>query len=288
MTKKNRREQESETKSSDSSPYIWQRSKIDYTLTIRTRPDLTEHQKEVIDLILDKRNKIIFISGPAGVSKSFLSLYCGLQLLNDRKVGKILYSRPMLESADSGSKLGMLPGTYENKVEPYANAMTALLEELLPTADIKKLTADERLQVLPVNYVRGLTFANQFCIFDECASFTSGELKTLLTRIGSFSKVVLCCDPGQSDLPFNKQGGFDKLIKLFSGEESAEMGIKTAFFDESEVVRSPICKFMVGKFKELDAADKETSKSNGHKNGSAPLILDSSIREWAPSNNSYS
>ncbi len=236
----------------DSSPYVWQPSKIDYTLSIRTRPDLTNHQKEVIDLILDKGSRITFITGPAGVSKTFLSLYCSLRLLNDKKISKILYSRPMVESADFGSRLGMLPGEIFSKIEPYSLAMNRLLEEMLPVGDIKKLNGDDRLEVIPVNYIRGMTFANQCCIFDECSSFTIGELRTLLSRVGAFSRVICLSDPSQSDLPFNKQGGFEKLIKLFGDEESKAMGINSIYFTEEEIVRSEICKFMVTRFKTLD------------------------------------
>ncbi len=262
MNKKQRRDA---TDTKDTSPYVWQSPKIDYSLGIRTRPDLTEHQKQVIDLILDKNSKITFISGPAGVSKTFLSLYCGLKLLNEKKISKILYSRPMLESADPGSHLGLLPGLACDKMSPYAVAMNCLLEEILPLGDIKKLNSDDRLEVIPVNYVRGLTFSNQFCIFDECSSFTLRELQTLLSRIGSYSRVVCLSDPSQSDLPFNKQGGFDKIIKLFSDEDSKAMGINSVYFTDDEIVRSPICKFMVKKFKELESA--------------APII---SQAEWKP------
>lgn len=267
----------------DQSQYVWQRSKLDWELGLRTRPDLTDHQKEVIDLILNKKSKITLISGAAGVSKSYLSLYCALQLLNTKRVSKITYSRPMLESSDSGSKLGMLPGTYENKVEPYAASMHCLLEELLPSSDIKKLVAEDRIEVIPVNYVRGLTFTNQVCIFDECASFTIGELKNLLTRVGEFSRVICLCDPTQSDLPFNKQGGFSKLIKLFSDEQSKEMGINTVYFSDDEVVRSEICKFVVNRFKELETIKEVTKENKEHINGRNGFHHNESIEEYSPS-----
>jgi phosphate starvation-inducible PhoH-like protein len=244
----------------DNSQFVWQRSKIDFELSIRTRPDFTEHQKEVIDLILNKKNKVTLISGPAGCGKTMLGLYCALQLLNTKRISKITYSRPMLESSDPGSKLGMLPGFIENKLEPYAAVMNYLLEELLPAGDIKKLNSDERIEVIPVNYIRGLTLSNDFCIFDEVSSFTLHELKTLLSRVGPHSRVICLSDPGQSDLPLNKQGGFEKLIKLFGDDASKEMGINTVYFTEEEIVRSEICKFMVTKFKELDGT-RDLSKS---------------------------
>ena len=238
MTKKNK---------PDNSPRVYQKPKIKFDLNIRVRPDLTDKQKEILALIQHKDTKIVFLTGPAGSSKSMLSVQAGLHLLNDKKVAEMSYIRPTVESADS--HLGFLPGDIAAKISPYEKVLLDKLEELLPTGDIANLYSEDRIKSEVVNYCRGASWAGKYVILDEAQDFSFNEIKTLLTRLSVFSKMVICADPSQSDLPFNKQGGFERIVSLFSDEEAKALGIYSVQLEECDIVRSELCKFLVSRFK---------------------------------------
>lgn len=232
----------------DKSPYVFQHSKIDYDLSIRELP-WTPKQIDLIDLIEDKSTRLVLISGPAGSSKSCISIYTGLHALQSRKNSHIIYCRPLLESADSGSRMGFLPGTKELKEEPYKRVINEKLAELLPKGDIEKLTKENRIEFTEVNYIRGASMNAVFLVADEVQNYTFHELVTLITRLGKYSKVILCADPEQSDLPIGKQGGFVKLWNMFNDDESKEKGIYSFEFTEDDIMRSELCKYIVKKVK---------------------------------------
>ncbi len=234
----------------DNSPKIEQRDKIKEELNIKEFP-WTPKQIELIQLINNKDCKLVLLSGAAGTSKSLVATYCGLQALNNKRVSELIYTRPILESADSGSKLGFLPGERNIKVQPYLSVLEEKLEELLPNSQIQSLKQNERINFLEVNYARGINISAKYWLIDEAQGFCLSEMITLLTRISKASKVIVCADPNQSDLPSNKKGAFEKLFKLFSDEESKKNGIYTFSFTNEDILRSDLCKFMVGKFQEL-------------------------------------
>lgn len=228
----------------DSSPVVFQRKKIDYELKIREFP-WTDKQKELISLILSKDVKILFLNGPAGTSKTLTSVYCGLKLLNDKKVSDFLYIRPIVESSDS--QLGALPGTASEKIHPYMIVLEDKLIELLPSPEIKKLQDDNRINAMPVSFTRGCHWPCKYIFIDESQNYSRRELITLMTRVGEFSKVVISADPAQSDLKKDKQGAFIELLNLFSDEESKKNGIYTFSFDKNDIIRSGIVRFIIEK-----------------------------------------
>lgn len=209
-------------------------------------------------LICSNDSKLIFVTGPSGVSKSLVSIYCGLKLLNNKRVGEILYTRPILESADSASKLGFLPGDRFLKTQPYLTVVEDKLEELLPPAQKNRIQKEDRIKFLEVNFARGLNIAAKYWIIDESQGFTEKEMITLLSRIAEASKVIVCADPMQSDLPVNKRGAFQKIFQLFSDDISKENGIHTFSFDKDDIKRSLLCKFIIEKFEGSDIG------KNGH------------------------
>lgn len=233
----------------DTSPHVHQRDKIKFELTIR---DLkwTEKQKQFFELALSKENKIFFIEGPAGSSKTLVSMYCALKFLNDKRMSEILLVRSPVESADHS--LGLMPGTLEDKYSLYLGPFMDKLEELLPLDQINKLKIDKRLVMAPINFCRGASYSAKCIIADETQNISLKEAQLLLTRISSFTKLFLCYDPEQSDLPKNKQGAMKKLTDAFGDEESRKMGIVHFKFDEEDIVRSELCKFIVKKFKTIE------------------------------------
>lgn len=244
-----------ETISKDTSPYVWQRNKIDFDFGIRELP-WSDKQKQLINLILDKSSRCVFIEGPAGVSKTSTAVYAGLQLLKQKKVSDIIFVRSAVESADS--KIGYLPGSIDEKFEAYMAPFVEKMEEFLDQHTIKRLHADARVNAMPVNYIRGLHWPAKCIIVDECQNITFRELITTITRLGEFSKIIFLGDPLQSDLPDNKKGGFSKMGEMFSCQESINQGIHYFQFDKNDIVRSTFVKFVVEKLETFQY------KLNGH------------------------
>ena len=229
----------------DKSPKVHQNEKIKETLTINSKVDFTEKQKILIDILQNKQTKLVFLSGPAGSSKTFISVYSALNLLNDKRVSELIYVRSAVESADS--KLGFLPGEMDEKMSPYIQPLVDKLEELLPKSQIDKLKKDERILGVPVNFLRGLNWNAKCIVADEAQNMTKKELITLITRVGEFSKLFICGDPDQSDI--NGKSGFLPIMTSFDDEESRNHGIFVFKFTEEDIVRSELVKFILKKLK---------------------------------------
>jgi phosphate starvation-inducible PhoH-like protein len=246
MSKKLRPVSVASKASNDKSPYVHKdHKKLDFDLKIRESIKWTDKQKELFSIIQDKTTKMVYIRGCAGTSKTLSAIYCGLQELNAKKFNELVYIRGAIESADQ--KLGMLPGEISSKIEPYLIPLMEKLDEFLIEPQIKALVNGEFVSGAPVSFLRGRHMANKYIVVDEAQSLSFSELTTIITRLGEFSKVIICADPMQSDLPSNKQGGFDKMFKIFSDEESKQNGIRTFEFSPEDIVRSKLVKFIVEK-----------------------------------------
>jgi phosphate starvation-inducible PhoH-like protein len=265
-------------KQNDNSPYVFQRDKISFDLTIKNLP-WSEKQKEIIAKFLDKGTKVLLLKGPAGTSKTTLAMYCGLTLLNMKRVSDMVLVRSAVESSDS--KLGFLPGTLDEKIAVYLTPFHDKFEELLCKAQLDKLQKDNRLTICPINFARGLHFSAKFVCADEVQNFSRKEIHTLMSRIGEFSKVFLCGDPDQSDLPYGKSG-FNKVFELFNNDEAKEHGIFCMELGEEDIVRSELCKFITHKFKELhNIIQQEESHKYHHKDNKNV----DNVSSWKPSDN---
>jgi phosphate starvation-inducible PhoH-like protein len=228
----------------DHSPVIPQRPKLGTTLKIYKR-ELTERQKQFLYLASDKSTKIIFVSGPAGTSKTFLAVLQSLIMINEKKVSDLIYIRSAVESSDT--KLGYLPGDASEKMNPYIQPLMDKLTEMLPKGDISILSKEERITSVPVGFLRGLNWNAKVIIADEAQNMTYKELFTLITRIGEFSKVFILGDPEQSDI--NGKSGFIKMMSYFDDDESRENGIHIFRFTEDDIVRSGLVQFIIKKIK---------------------------------------
>ncbi len=230
----------------DKSEKIPQRDKLSIVLTLRP-PVWTEKQQNLINTILDKDSKLIFVSGPAGTAKTLIATYCGLMLLQDKKVTEILYVRSAVESSDN--PLGFLPGKLEDKYNPFVEPFFEKLYELLPTGgghqQILHLKKEERLVAKPVGFLRGTDTKLKYVLSDESQNLTLKELTTLLTRFGKHSKMVVCGDFQQSDISPTKASAFKQVCDAFNDEEAGKMGIKYFEFDVGDIMRSEECKFIV-------------------------------------------
>lgn len=238
----------------DNSPVVLgQRNKIDFDFNIRGLP-WTEKQKELISIILDKKTRCVFISGPAGTSKTATSVYSALELLRAKKISDLIFLRTVVESADS--KMGFLPGEASNKLHNYMIPFLDKMDDFLEVGTIKRLQNDERFHASAVNFARGLNWAGKVVICDESQNATFKELTTIITRMGQFSKLLIIGDPFQSDLPENKRGGFSKMMEIFNDLESQENGIYTYEFTSDDILRSDFVKFIVKKLESVQNSDK--------------------------------
>ena len=206
-----------------------------------------KNKKKFVDIALDPECKIIFVSGPAGSTKTYMAVFAALRQLRQDGELDLLYVRTAIESAEKG--LGALPGTIEDKFNPYMAPLEDKLDEMLPkTTTIKQeLIKSGRVQAMPINFLRGASWLNKIVIADESQNFTFRELVTLITRIGEGTKLFVCGDTMQSDI--NGKSGFNDMIKVFDDDESKEKGIYCFRFNESDIFRSEILKYIVKKLK---------------------------------------
>lgn len=225
----------------DRSPKIPQREKLDFALTIQQRNDLTPKQQELLKLILDRETRVVFLSGPAGTAKTYLSVLAGLMLMQKHSVSDILYIRSVVESASKS--MGYLPGEAGDKMEPYLRPLRDKLDEILPLNEVTQLIKDKRAEGMPVGFLRGASFNARFILVDEAQNLDQKELITVLTRVGRFSKIIIAGDPMQSDI--NGKTGFSPLYKLFDDEESRTNGVYCFTFAKDDIVRSGLVKYIV-------------------------------------------
>lgn len=229
-----------EAETRDKSTFVPQGSKVDFDLHIRERDDITPKQKELIDIILDPKTRVVFINGPAGTSKTWTAIYCGLKLLADRRLSHITYVRTVIESASKS--LGALPGEIGSKMEPFLMPLADKLDEFLPVAEKNQLIKENRARGIPVNYLRGASLNAQYIICDEAQNFTRKELTTAITRLGQFSKLVVLADPAQSDV--NGHSGFMPFYTLFDDQQSRDHGIHCFSFTKDDIVRAGILRYI--------------------------------------------
>jgi len=204
---------------------------------------LTDKQKQLLKIIFDNDSKIIFISGPAGTSKTYVAIYGALQLYNMNNERGITYVRTIAESGEKS--LGALPGEMAEKINPYMMPMNEKLDELLIPGQASIVKDKEIVKGMPINYLRGASWRDEIVIADESQNFTFKELTTLMTRLGRGSKLIICGDPMQSDI--NGKSGFADMYSLFNDEDSREKGIHTFHFGAEDIQRSEILKYVITK-----------------------------------------
>lgn len=213
--------------------------------------NLTNKQKSFAQIAFDKNTKIIFINGPAGSSKTFLAVYCALHMLNMNPRSELKYIRTIAESGERA--LGSLPGTVDEKFNPFMMPLYDKLDELLPLPQSKYLETNGFIEALPINFLRGASWNDKIIIADESQNYSTKELVTLLTRIGENTKMFICGDAMQSDI--GNKSGFMKVYELFNNKESEDKGIFCFQFDEEDIMRSEILKYIVATFKKLDKSN---------------------------------
>ncbi len=191
----------------------------------------SEKQKDYVRAL--KESDIIISAGPAGTGKTFLAVAIALTMLLEKKIDRIILSRPAVEA---GERLGFLPGDMREKVDPYLRPLYDSLYDLLDFEKIQKKIEVGDIEIAPLAFMRGRTLKNSFAILDEAQNATDTQIKMFLTRIGENSKIVINGDPSQIDLPNKSLSGLNKSKKLLGHLKE----ISVVDFDHKDVVRHPL------------------------------------------------
>jgi len=180
-----------------------------------------------------RENDIVIASGPAGTGKSFLAVSVAITMLMEKKVERVILSRPAVEA---GEKLGFLPGDMKEKVDPYLRPLYDALYELFGYEKIDKKIESGEIEIAPLAFMRGRTLKNCFAILDEAQNATETQIKMFLTRIGENSKLVVNGDPSQVDLVNKSYSGLTKSKNILCNVKE----IKIIEFNHTDVVRHPL------------------------------------------------
>ena len=207
--------------------------KIEYIIKTPKKSVIPRSEKQKKYVRALKESEIIISTGPAGTGKTFLAVAVALTMLLEKKIERIILSRPAVEA---GERLGFLPGDMREKVDPYLRPLYDSLYDLLDFEKIQKKIEIGDIEIAPLAFMRGRTLKNSFAILDEAQNATDTQIKMFLTRIGENSKIVVNGDPSQIDLPNKSLSGLNRSKKLIGNLDE----ISVIDFDHSDVVRHPL------------------------------------------------
>ena len=207
----------------------------------------SKKQSEYIKAL--KENDIVMSLGPAGTGKSFLAVSVAITLLMEKKIDRVILSRPAVEA---GEKLGFLPGDMKEKVDPYLRPLYDALYELFGADKIDKKIETGEIEIAPLAFMRGRTLKNCFAILDEAQNATETQIKMFLTRIGENSKLVVNGDPTQVDLINKTHSGLIKSKNILKDVKE----IKVIEFDHNDVVRHPLVSKIIKAYQNKSIDDK--------------------------------
>jgi phosphate starvation-inducible PhoH-like protein len=217
------------------------------TWTGRTTRARSPAQAAYLDLM--RTHPLVFGVGPAGTGKTYLAAAFGAHLLHERRVERLILSRPALEA---GERLGFLPGDLKEKIDPYLRPLYDALFDVIGEPCLK-LMEQGVIEVAPLAFMRGRTLARAFVILDEAQNCTAPQMKMFLTRLGEESRMVVTGDPSQSDLPGSRPEGLGEALRILKDIEGAAV----ARFSEKDVVRHALVTRIVAAY---NAADEERAR----------------------------
>ncbi len=184
------------------------------------------------------RNDLVFGVGPAGTGKTYLAVAMAVSALLNKRITRIVLTRPAVEA---GERLGFLPGTLQEKIDPYLRPLYDALHDMLDADKVEKLLEKNVIEVAPLAFMRGRTLNDSFIILDEAQNSTPEQMKMVLTRQGFNSKMVVNGDPTQVDLPSGKKSGLMDALEILNGVE----GISFVHFNDRDVVRHSLVQRIV-------------------------------------------
>ena len=232
---------------------------IEYLIN-RFRSDKKIDKNDIIaslnkEMIKDMKNQspvqsqVIMSLGPAGTGKTYLAVAVALTMLLEKKVERIILSRPAVEA---GERLGFLPGDIKEKIDPYLRPLYDSLQDLIDNEKIQRKIETGEIEIAPLAFMRGRTLKNSFAILDEAQNATETQIKMFLTRIGENSKLVVNGDPSQIDLPNKNQSGLVKSQAILKDIQE----ISIINFDHNDVIRHPLVTKIVEAYQKNNTNDK--------------------------------
>ena len=222
----------------------------------------TLNQKLYLEAI--EKNDMVFGIGPAGTGKTYLAVSMAVRALLDKRINRIVLTRPAVEA---GERLGFLPGTLQEKIDPYLKPLYDALYDMLDVERVDRHLERGVIEIAPIAFMRGRTLNDAFVILDEAQNTTPEQMKMFLTRIGYGSKAVITGDITQVDLPLGKMSGLIEARNVISGVE----GISYIHFDERDVVRHPLVQRIVRAYESYSAQNlaRQDSLQFGQADGSS-------------------
>jgi phosphate starvation-inducible PhoH-like protein len=208
-------------------------------------------QRRYIEMM--RVHDVVFASGPAGTGKTYLAMALAVAALNRHEVSRVVLTRPAVEA---GEKLGFLPGSMAEKVNPYLRPLYDALNDMMPIEKAGRLIERGVIEVAPLAFMRGRTLNDSFVILDEAQNTTSEQMKMLLTRLGFDSKAVITGDITQIDLPTERRSGLVEAIEILTGVE----GIGFMEFTEQDIVRHPLVQSIIRAYDARGRASTEPGK----------------------------
>ncbi|NIR46199.1 MAG: PhoH family protein [Gemmatimonadetes bacterium] len=193
-------------------------------------------QKLYIETIAE--NEIVIGIGPAGTGKTYLAVAMAVDALHKKRLRRIVLVRPVVEA---GEQLGFLPGTLEEKVDPYLRPLYDALGDMMPPDQMRRLLESRTLEIAPLAYMRGRTLSDAFVILDEAQNTTTAQMKMFLTRLGVNSRAVITGDKTQIDLPKREDSGLLEIERILKGID----GISLVYLTDADVVRHRLVKDII-------------------------------------------
>lgn len=191
-------------------------------------------------------NDVVFAIGPAGTGKTYVAVAMAVAALNDHRVKKIVLSRPAVEA---GEQLGFLPGDFYEKVDPYLQPLYDALGDMLPREKMAEYLEQDRVEVVPLAYMRGRTLKDSFVILDEAQNVTTSQMKMFLTRLGPNSQAIITGDVTQTDLQHRSESGLVQVQHILKDIQ----GIDFIYLEREDVVRHRLVREIIAAYEEHDA-----------------------------------
>src|SRR5438270_6237968 len=236
----------------------------------RTVQPNSPNQRRYLEAI--EKYDMVFGIGPAGTGKTYLAVAMAVSALLSKRVNRIILARPAVEA---GERLGFLPGTLQEKVDPYLRPLYDALYDMMDPEKVDRLLEKNVIEVAPIAFMRGRTLNDSFVILDEAQNTTSEQMKMFVTRLGLNSKAVITGDVTQIDLPQSKRSGLVEAADVLKNVE----GLAFSYFDESDVVRHNLVQRIIRAYDDQKARIESqlslelngNGNGNGKRNGAAPL-----------------
>jgi phosphate starvation-inducible PhoH-like protein len=210
------------------------------------------NQRRYMELI--ERNDMVFAIGPGGTGKTYLAVAMAVSSLLTKQVDRIILARPAVEA---GERLGFLPGTLQQKIDPYMRPLYDALYDMFDADKLERYLEKGIIEVAPLAFMRGRTLNDSFVILDEAQNTTSEQMKMFLTRLGFNSKAVITGDITQIDLPSGRRSGLVEAVDVVGNIE----GIAFVYFNERDVVRHNLVQQIIKAYDEFDAAQPTRAAS---------------------------